>query len=185
MIRESQTAHDGRTAGSDAPGGIGSEGFRTARAADPSGRGPAAPPVEPDVFAPVRKHLKELYTFATHYAATQADRFKLQLRNAVLVALLGVAGMVAITTAVAYSMVVLITGIAHGLTALFGPEYLWAAELLTGAGILFAFGLGAWGGLKSVTNTCLATTMRKYERRRAEERATLGKEVDHQGNEHA
>src|SRR5436190_1352266 len=71
----------------------------------------------------LRKRLGEIGEYASYYLAAKSDAFKLSMKNAAVYAALVVVGLIASVALVVTAVVLMCTGIAGGLGALFGGHY--------------------------------------------------------------
>ncbi len=147
-----------------------------------NGRAAGAPPQSPEGPAgesPVEalgKHLAVLADSLSYFLSVRADRVKLRIRRALWWAIAGAVGLVAGATALVVAVVLLLSGIAHGLAALLGGR-LWAGELLVGFVVLFGAGLALALVAARGFQVSLRQTRQKYEQWQSRQRAVFGKDV--------
>jgi hypothetical protein len=171
--------------------GEGGTGYRPA-----SGPGPSASPPPPgrdaaadakaalndikstakSTFAKVADRLGEIRDYAGYYADTKTDAIKAKVTTLAFYAVLGIVAGVVGLAALATAGVLLVSGIAHALAALFGGR-VWLGELVTGLGLLLLLGVGAFVGLKVLTASTKRKLMAKYEQRHQDQRAKFGTDV--------
>ena len=127
-------------------------------------------------FAKVADRLGEIRDYAGYYAETKTDALKVKATTLAVYAALGVVGAVVGLAALATAGVFLVSGLAKGLTALFGGQA-WLGELVTGLGLLVLLGVGAFIGLKVLTGSTKRKLMAKYEQRHQDQRAKFDTDV--------
>jgi hypothetical protein len=113
--------------------------------------------------------------YLTDYLAARSDAVRARIRIVVLGAAVVVAAAVIAASVVVAAAVLLVLGIAHGFSALFGSH--WAGELLAGGGLLIAMAGGAWLGVHFLLLRSLRRTKQQYERRRDQQRQAVGHDV--------
>lgn len=125
--------------------------------------------------AKVADRLGEIRDYAGYYADTKVDAIKAKATTYAVYAALGIVGAVVGLAALATAGVLLVSGIAHALAALFNS--VWLGELVTGLGLLALLGVGAVVGLKVLTASTKRKLMAKYEKRHQDQRAKFGADV--------
>jgi hypothetical protein len=126
------------------------------------------------------RSLAELMQYLGHLISAKLDQLKLSVRTLVLYAILGILGIVVAATVLAVSIVLLLTGIAHGLgVALNGRE--WLGDLIVGIAVVAAIGLTATFFLSKFKTASRLRTERKYEDRRQQQREQFGHDVADRG----
>ena len=105
-------------------------------------QGSSPPPKQS--WADLRRDLAALWMYLTDYLAARSDAVRARIRIVVLGAAVVVAAAVIAASVVVAAAVLLVLGIAHGFSALFGSH--WAGELLAGGGLLIAMAGGAGSG---------------------------------------
>jgi len=126
-------------------------------------------------FASLKSNVEELKEYASYYMAAKSDGFRQSLKNVALYAGLGVLGMIIGAGILVTASVLLVLGIAHGLATLFGS--LWLGELVTAIVLLGGIGIGAWLMIKKITGNWKTALKKKYEERKASQRARFGRDV--------
>jgi len=117
--------------------------------------------------------------YVSYYLATSADSVKLSVRNAVLYAVLGGLGLVVGAAMLVTAAVLVLNGIADGLTRLL-DGHAWAGQLITGVVVLALAALASWFGIKRLMNSSRQKTIDKYEHRLHQQRAAFGHDVHEQ-----
>jgi len=165
-------------------GGAGPEAFAAGSAKSPNGNGahhddkpnPAAA-----AFASLKSSVEELKEYASYYLAAKSDGFKQSIKNMVLYAALGVIGLIVGATVLVTAAVLLVLGIGHGLATLFNS--LWLGELVAGLLVLGGIGVTAWLMIKKITNNWKSELKKKYEDRKAAQKARFGRDVAERAQE--
>jgi sterol desaturase/sphingolipid hydroxylase (fatty acid hydroxylase superfamily) len=121
-------------------------------------------------------HLRAAQSYLTHYFAAQFDRVKIAFRNLAVITALAILALVAGIVVIAMSVVLLCTGIAGGLSRLYGGIP-WLGDLSTGILILFALIVFVKLGLSRMTASARKQMAADYDRRRSHERAQYGADV--------
>jgi hypothetical protein len=130
----------------------------------------------PHPLDPLIASLKALQAYVSYYLAIRTESLKVKIRQAALMAAMGLLGLLAGAGLVIYAVVLLLSGIAEGLTVLFGNRA-WAGDLLTGGLFLAIVFGGMYAGMRIWTKISWRKTEEKYERRRNQQRADLGRDV--------
>ncbi len=118
-------------------------------------------------------HFSELKAYAAHYLAARIDLVKLSIRRAVIFAVMGVLGLIALIAVVVTAVVLALNGLALGLTALF-RGHAWAGYLVAGILVLGLLGLGTWIGLRRMFGSSRQATVKRYEQRLQQQRQHFG-----------
>jgi len=151
-----------------------------ASSSPPTGNGQSPPPT--DALKDALGHLGELRAYATHYLVAKADRIKLSIRNLGVYAALGVLGLIIGSATIATAVVLLLVGIAGGLSALMDAG-LWAGSLIVGGVIVLGLvGAMIWF-LKWFPKATRARTVQKYEDKRRQQQADFGHDVHERARE--
>lgn len=142
-----------------------------------------------DAFKDLGSHFGELKEYAAYYLSAKTDGIKSSVRNLVLYAVLGVVGLIAGGAAVVTATVLLLTGIAGAISAIFRSDYTmpdrtWIGEITVGLLILGGIGLGTMLFMKKFTAASRERTVKKYESRQQHQRMQYGHDV-HERAEHA
>jgi hypothetical protein len=133
-----------------------------------------------DAFNDLRTRFAELGEYVSFYLAAKADALKVTIRNAGVLAVLGVLGLLAGSAFVITAVVLLERGIAGGLGALFGGR-LWLGEIVASVLFLGLLAGAVWFGMKKLTATSRQKTVTKYESRLQQQRAKFGTDVHERG----
>lgn len=121
------------------------------------------------------KHLAEAREYALLYIETRKDQLRAAVRTGLLYAGLALLALVVGATVLVAATVLFFAGIAKGLGLLLGGHQ-WAGEVITGAIVLMAAGLGAWLLARGVTRKFSRQMAEKYERRRFEIQDRFGRQ---------
>jgi hypothetical protein len=134
----------------------------------------------PHPFQPLLTHLAVLRAYVGHYVAARRDMATVKARRVLLWTAAGIAAALLSLTILVVAVVLFITGVAHGLTDLFGG-HAWAGEMVTGGGIVILAAAAAVIGALAWLRSSRERTVEKYEHRRAKERAEVGSDVFQRG----
>ena len=113
------------------------------------------------------------------------DGIKLSFRNLGLYAVLGVLGALAGGAIVVTAAVLLLTGLAGAIGAIFDPDKLWVGQIVVGLLVLGGLAAGVVLFLKKFTKTSRERTVKKYESRQRQQRVDYGHDVAERGHEPA
>jgi hypothetical protein len=122
------------------------------------------------------RSIAEITHYIGHLICARLDQLKLSIRTLVLYAILGVLGIIVAATVLAVAVVLLFTGIAHGLGAALGGRD-WLGDLIVGFVVLGAIALSATLLFSKFKTASRRRTMRKYEERRKQQREQFGHDV--------
>jgi hypothetical protein len=114
-------------------------------------------------------HFAELREYLSYYMAAKSDGIKSSFRNLGLLIGLGVVGLMLGGAIVVTAGVLLLTGLAGGIGALFGGR-LWLGQLIVGLLLVGAVGGGAIWFYSRATRAARERTMKKYESRKRQQR---------------
>ena len=127
----------------------------------------------------VSARVREVVAFANYYVAAQVDRFKLTAINIAMFAVLGLIALAIGLAVVFTAAVVLVIGVAGAIGALLGGR-MWAGELITSVVILGTIAAGVVVGFKLATKSTRGKLKASYDRRKQDQRASFGTDVDEQ-----
>jgi CHASE3 domain sensor protein len=116
------------------------------------------------VFQRIPALLDELREYADHYISAKKDLTRAKARQLTIKAILLSLALAAGLAAVFVSVLLLLTGLALGLSELFGDRY-WLGFLVTGILLLGIMGAAAWFGLQRWNKSARETTIKRYEQR--------------------
>ncbi len=150
--------------------------------AEPEERSPA------DAFRDLGRALGELKEYAAYYVAAKADGIKASIRNLGLFAVLGIVGLIAGGSIIVTASVLLLTGIAGAISAIFRSDYTppdrtWIGEITVGLLILGGLGIGTVLLMKKFTAASRERTVKKYESRQQQQRVQYGHDVHERAEE--
>ncbi|HVC92962.1 MAG TPA: hypothetical protein VND64_04690 [Pirellulales bacterium] len=147
-------------------------------AREASGEAASKPPA-PDSLA---KQLAELREHIAYYLSARADMANARLRSVVLRALFAAEAGLCISAAIVTAAVLLVVGVAEGLTVLCGDRP-WAGKLAAGAMVLGAVWGATWFGKSSWERSARRKTTEKYARRRVKQWRRFGRDVRQRAGE--
>ena len=124
-------------------------------------------------FGRVVAQLSELRAYVAQYIAAQIDRAKISIRRLIVLAVLGVIGLLVCTAALGTLVVLLLSGLAQAIGAALGGR-VWAGDLIVGGGALLLLFVSAWLGLGYLKNISRKAMVDRYERRLRRQRIELG-----------
>ena len=142
---------------------------QTAGATDPAG-------------VPLAKQIAELREYLAHYLSTRADALRVHVRSAAVSALLALTAGFMLLVAVATAVVLLVVGLADGLTEFLG-ERPWAGKLAAGGVILGLASILMWWGKSNWDRVSTRELREKYARRRKRQRDRLRSDVRQRATE--
>jgi hypothetical protein len=143
-----------------------------------------------DAFKDLASQFGELKEYASYYVAAKADGFKASFRNLGLYAALGIVGLMAGGAVVVTAVVLLLTGIAGAISAIFRSDYTppdrtWIGEITVGLLMVGGIGIGTMLLLKKFTAASRERTVKKYESRQQQQRVRYGHDVHERAQESA
>ncbi len=135
-----------------------------------------------DAFKNLGSQLGELKEYAFYFLAAKTDGIKASFRNLGLFAVLGIVGLMAGGAMVVTATVLLLTGIAGAISAIFRyhtvpPDRTWIGEIIVGLVILGGIGIGTMLFMKKFTAASRERTVKKYESRQQQQRVQYGHDV--------
>lgn len=132
---------------------------------------------ELDALKRLLKQFHELREYLSYYATAKTDGAKLFLRNASLWIGLALLGSIAVAGLVVIANWFVLSGAAEGLGVLFGGR-LWAGKIIAGLMLLTVLGLFLFCTAARGRAASRERTVRKYEKRQAEQHAEFGRNLD-------
>ncbi|MDB5297472.1 MAG: hypothetical protein JWO31_3455 [Phycisphaerales bacterium] len=135
-----------------------------------------------EVSASLVERVGEIREYVGYYAATKTDAIKQQAIWVGVYAVLGVVAAVVGLAALVTTGVLLMTGIAGALGALFGGRP-WLGQLVTAVLVLALIGVGAVVGMKVLAGTFRKSLRAKYDQRHEDQRARFGADVPQRARE--
>ena len=142
--------------------------------ADENGDGARSPA---DAFREAGTRLSELKEFASYYVAAKLDGVKVTFRNLGIYAALGIVGLIAASAIITTAVVLLLTGLAFAIGAIFEKDRPWVGAIVVGAVVLGGLAGGIIFGMKKLTNTFRRQLVQKYENRQRDQRINFGEDV--------
>ena len=133
-------------------------------------------PLPGDAFHDIGPRLAELREYVNFFVSARIDAYKATARKAGLYAAIGVVGLLALSTFIITTMVLLCVGVAQMFTALFGGRA-WAGNLLTAILFLALIAGAILIGYRRFTGSSRERTMAKYAKRKQQQRAQFGTDV--------
>ena len=135
-----------------------------------------------EAFASAERHFAEVKAYAGHYVSAKLDGVRSSLKSVVLYAALGVLGAIAGTAVLATASVLLVRGIAGGLTVLF-RGHAWVAEMVTGIVLLMGILGTTYFMISKILGKSRAAAVAKYEAMNRDQKSQLGHNVHERANE--
>jgi hypothetical protein len=141
-----------------------------------------------DAFKEMSSHFAELKEYASYYVAAKADGIKASFRNLGLFAVLGIVGLMVAGATVVTATVLLLTGIAGAISAIFRSDYTmpdrtWIGGITVGLLVLGGIGIGTMLFMKKFTAASRERTVKKYESRQQQQRVQYGHDVHERAEE--
>jgi len=165
----------------------------TAEEEDPASRGPVhpaghsadgadgttPPPAASagEALRGVGEKLAELGEYAGYFISAKLDGLKVGVRQLGVYAVLGIVGLIALSTVVTTAVVMLLVVLAMAIGKAFEPDQYWAGALIVSVVVLAGLAVGVIFGLKRLTNTSRSALVRKYEERQRQQRARFVRDV--------
>ena len=142
-----------------------------------------------EAAARIPQLIAEAKEYAAYFLSAKIDGIKLSVRNLGIYAGLGIIGFVAFSALITTAVVLLLIGVSAALSHLFtnliNPKWAWLGPLLVGLILLSAIGVGAWIGLKRLSEKFRQATVQKYEQRQNWERGQFGHNVKERADANA
>lgn len=130
------------------------------------------------------QQLEELRAYATHFVSAKVDAFLVSARQLLVWAVLGVAGLIALTALVVTAIVLFLDGAAGGLGLLFGGQ-LWLGQLVVGGGLLVLLTLSILIATRTWQGRARQQKVQQYDERQLQQRAVFGRSVADRATEDA
>ena len=144
---------------------------------DASGNGHAAGTSPAEAFKEVGTRIAELKEFASYYVGAKLDGVKVTFRNLGIYAALGIVGLIAASAVITTAVVLLLTGLAFAIGAIFEKDRPWVGAIVVGLLVLGGLAGGIIFGIKKLTNTFRKQLVQKYENRQRDQRTNFGEDV--------
>jgi len=175
-----------RNTGSPAAGESPSSAYDpTAYAAGEPYGGNGAEQSPADAFKQAGRNFAELKEYVAYYLSAKKDGFAASFRNLGLYAVLGVLGLMAGGAIIVTAAVLLLTGLAGAIGAIFDPDKPWVGNIVVGLLVLGGLAGGTVMFLKRFTKASRERTVKKYEQRQRQQRVDYGHDVAERGREPA
>jgi hypothetical protein len=139
------------------------------------------PPTEG--FKHAASQVAELREYITYFIGAKVDSLKLTVRNIALYAVLGIVAGVVGLGALITAVVLLLSGLAGAIGAMFKPDRPWAGALIVGFVVVAGTFVAVTLMMKSLTGASRKRTIEKYENRKQDERSKYGRDVQERASE--
>lgn len=123
----------------------------------------------------------EIREYAAYYVAAKIDALRLGIRNIIVLAALGLIGLIAASAVIVTAVVLALLGIAGALTGLMPA---WAANLVIGVLVLLAVALGVLIVMSRLMKSSRRQTVEKYESRKHRQQTEFGHDVEERAEQH-
>jgi hypothetical protein len=140
---------------------------------------PGSESAPPEAFDQLLKQVAELREYVTYFVTAKTDSARLLVQKVIIWVALGFMGMIAICSVVATGVVLLLTGLAGGLTVVFDGR-VWLGNILAGFLVLAILGLGSFIGVRKWRQSSQMRTVQRYEQQQLEQQAAFGHSVSQQ-----
>ena len=147
--------------------------------------GNGAEPSPGEAFKNVARDLGELKEYVSYFLAAKMDGIKASVRNLGLYAVLGMVGLIAGGAIIVTAAVLLLTGLAGAIGAIFDPDKPWVGQLVVGLLVLGGLAGGVVLFMKKLTKASRERTVKKYESRQRQQRVDYGHDVAERGRQPA
>jgi hypothetical protein len=135
----------------------------------PEATGPAA-------FQELVKQIAELREYALHYASTRVDHAKQVVRDLAMWTVLGLLALAAVVVGLAVGISTFVSGLADGLTALYGGRA-WLGNLSAAVIVLCGIAGGVYLAIKRLRSAFMERMAAKYEKWEAQQQARFGRDA--------
>lgn len=157
------------------------DGTASARAANASADAEQEKPVEPEGVKLLLQQFSELREYASYYAVTQIDSAKAAAGKAIERIVISALGLGAIAGLIVMASWFVLSGMAQGLSTLFGDRP-WIGPLLTGMAALVCAGVMVQRVGAVRRENARKETDEKYEARHDEQRKRFGRDARDRGS---
>lgn len=130
----------------------------------------------PEAFQQLLAQLTELREYATYFVSAKTDQIKVSIRTNAAMAVYGLLGLITLSMVLGTAVVLLLTGLAGGLTVLLGSG-VWLGNTVIGLLVLVVVALGVFLGIQKWQKAAAIQTKEYYEQRQQQQRLTLGHTV--------
>jgi hypothetical protein len=119
-----------------------------------------------DSLTDASQYVSEAISYGKWYLAAQADRIRSTIRNALLMAVIGIVGAIIALTVLVTATVLLCVGVANSIGMVLGGR-LWAGDLITGLLVVGSLSLIALVFSRRMIRSAGQRTQAEYEKKRA------------------
>jgi H+/Cl- antiporter ClcA len=130
----------------------------------------------PEAFDRLLKQVAELREYVTYFVSAKTDSARLLVQQVLMWVALGLVGVIAICSVVATVVVLLLTGLAEGLTVVFDGR-VWLGNIVAGLLTLAILGLGSFIWVRKWRKNSHTRTVQRYEQQQLEQQAAFGRSV--------
>ena len=130
----------------------------------------------PEAFDRLLKQVAELREYITYFVSAKTDSVKLSVQQVLMWVVLGFVGVIALSSLLATVMVLLLTGLAEGLTVVFGGR-IWLGNIVAGLLTLAILGLGSFIWVRKWRKSSRMRTIQRYEQQQRQQQAAFGHSV--------
>lgn len=129
-----------------------------------------------DAMKDVARQVSELRSYLSYFISAKLDGIIVSLRKLGVYSVLGLFALIGIGGMLVTAVVLLLIGLAGAVSAMFDASP-WLGQLLMGALVLVLMIAGAWLGVWLIARSSRKKTVKKYERKRHDQRAEFGHDV--------
>jgi hypothetical protein len=131
-----------------------------------------------EAFRESLRHFAEIREYAGYYITAKLDSLRLGIRNVIILAALGIVGLIAVAAVIVTAVVLALVGVAGALAKVLPAGSEWAANLITGTLFLILLGIVVVIGVSRLTRASRLNTVEKYERRKRSQQTRFGHDLD-------
>ncbi len=146
--------------------------------AQPAPDAPAGATSPAEAFRESLRHFAEIREYAGYYITAKLDGLRLGIRNVIILAALGIIGLIAVAAIVVTAVVLALVGVAGAVAKVLPAGSEWAADLITGSVFLLLLGFVVVIAVSRLTKTSRQNTLEKYERRKRSQQTRFGHDLD-------
>jgi hypothetical protein len=130
----------------------------------------------PEAFDRLLKQITELREYVTYFISAKTDSARLLVQQIIMWVALGFVGVIAISSVLATVVVLLLTGVAEGLTVAFGGR-IWLGNIVASLLTLVILGLGSFVWVRKWRKSSHMRTIQRYEQQQLEQQTAFGRSV--------